>query len=225
MDFHYNYSYSPSAGGVFTMIIGLVFLVYILVLMAALMLLVVEYILQSVGMYTMGKRMGKENAWLAFVPFARGYFQGELSGEILLKHRRIKDPGIWNVILPVAGGAVYGIIIAVLMFLSFMSRLVVIRQGTGMLLFASILLYMTGIAALIVSYVLRYLLLALINKQIFERFTTSNMAVLHSVASLFVPLYGPICFFWFRNADFLQEEPAASKQESVSSGNDTGKTE
>lgn len=42
----------------------------------------------------------------------------------------------------------------------------------------------------------------LVNHQIFERFTTKNMSIVHAVLSTLVPLYESICFFVMRNHPF-----------------------
>jgi hypothetical protein len=40
------------------------------------------YVLQAYGLYTMAKRRGVENAWLAFIPVANLYIIGLLVGEV-----------------------------------------------------------------------------------------------------------------------------------------------
>ena len=39
---------------------------------------IASYLLRGIGMYTLGKRRGMNYPWLAFIPYARTYFQGEL---------------------------------------------------------------------------------------------------------------------------------------------------
>ena len=44
-------------------------------------------------------------------------------------------------------------------------------------------------------------LLVLVNRQIFERYTDKNYALVHAVAGVFVPLYTSIYFFIIRNRE------------------------
>ena len=106
LDFGYNYGYEynydypvhmNSTGSLFTALMY----IYLIILTVIVIFALASYIFHSVGMYTIGKRMGREYAWLAFIPFARDYFHGELAGAIPLKSRKIKNPGIWNLVLPI----------------------------------------------------------------------------------------------------------------------------
>ena len=119
MDFGYNYSYdydynvpvySDSGSEVLSVLIG----IYLIILGGALLIMLVGYIFHSIGMYTIGKRMGKAHTWMAFVPFARDYFQGELAGPIRLKNKEIRNPGIWNLVLPIIFSAVTGVLTTVM---------------------------------------------------------------------------------------------------------------
>ena len=66
-------------------------------------------------MYNMAKREGMDYPWLAFVPFARTYLQGELGGTVHLKNKQIKNPGIWLIVLPFISSIVTGILYVVSM--------------------------------------------------------------------------------------------------------------
>ena len=88
--------YSASAGdGIFVVLM----VVYMLVIGAFLIGGIIDYLLRGFGMYKLGKAEGKNNCWMAFVPFARTYFQGELGGPITLKKKTMKNPGIWLIII------------------------------------------------------------------------------------------------------------------------------
>ena len=90
-DYHYMYEYNYPAGSSPDGLISVIMSVYLIILTLVLILALVSYIFHSVGLYTIGKRMGKEYPWLAFIPYARDYFQGELAGPIKLKNKEIKN--------------------------------------------------------------------------------------------------------------------------------------
>ena len=94
--------------------------IYLVVLGLCLLGWIISFIFRGIGMYKMGKAQGKTNSWLAFIPFARTYFHGELSGEIPLKKRSIKSPGVWLLIVPI----IYGVIFAVMYFFMIISILI-----------------------------------------------------------------------------------------------------
>ena len=107
--YEYGYDYPVSYGNGGDAAVTMLLTVYLVVLAVILAVTLASYIFHSIGLYTIGKRMGREYAWLAFIPFARDYFHGELAGEILLKNKSIKNPGIWKLVLPIIYSAVAGV--------------------------------------------------------------------------------------------------------------------
>lgn len=202
-DYNYNYpSYVNSNGSLFTALMY----IYLLILTVIVIFALASYIFHSVGLYTIGKRMGREHAWLAFIPYARDYFHGELAGEISLKNKSIKNPGIWKLVLPIIYSAVAGILILILVIAAIGAG-VATERNHGMSGFAAFISSLIGVYILILILAVAYtavysVLRVLINIQIYERFTTHNMAVVHSVLSALLPLYESICFFVLRNRDF-----------------------
>lgn len=214
MNFDYNYGYdynynipshSDSGSEFLSIFIG----IYLLILAVVVLVKLVGYVFHSIGMYTIGKRIGKQYAWLAFIPFARDYFQGELAGPIELKNKKIRNPGIWNLVLPIIFNAVFGILITILIVGITAGLLTAETAGSaGALagtLFGSIIFYV-AIIVLTIAYSAVYLVLTiLINRQIFARFTTDNMSIVHAVLASVIPLYEAICTFVLRNRDFRAE--------------------
>ncbi len=183
---------------------------YLVVIAAVLAISLVGYIFHSVGLYAIGKRMGHGNAWLAFIPYARKYYQGEMAGEIGLKNKKIKNPGIWYLVLPLAWGAFYGVLIVILCVLAVMGMFGAAAAGSEGMLGGTLFGLAAGYVLLFVAalvYSAAYMALrVLINRQIYARFTTGNMAVVHAVLSAVIPLYEAFCTFTFRDRPFLSEE-------------------
>ena len=202
-DYHYTYEYnypvSNSEG-----LVGVILSVYLIILTLILAFVLVSYIFHSVGLYTIGKRMGKEYPWLAFIPYARDYFQGELAGPIKLKNKEIKNPGIWNLVIPIISSVLAGIFAAIILFVTGLGAAAQIAGygGMGIAALLLVLFYTALIVAAVALAAAQMVLTALINKQILEHFTDGNMPIVHAVLSIAVPLYEAFCFFIMRNKDF-----------------------
>ena len=202
-DYHYMYEYnypvSNSEG-----LVGVILSVYLIILTLILAFVLVSYIFHSVGLYTIGKRMGKEYPWLAFIPYARDYFQGELAGPIKLKNKEIKNPGIWNLVIPIISSVLAGVFGVLIILVTGVGAAAQISGagGAGIALLFVIMLYTLLIVAVIAAQAAQMALKVLINKQILERFTTGNMELVHAVLMIVVPLYEALCFFVMRKRDF-----------------------
>lgn len=202
--YHYNYenNYPMSSGG--QDIFEAVMSIYLILLTVVIIFALISYIFRAVGLYTMGKRMGRQYPWLAFIPYARHYYQGELAGEITLKNKSIKNPGIWNLVIPIISSVVAGVfavLIAIAMGFGIMAATAGMR-GLGFAAVFSILLYTLLIVVALALSAARITLRVLINKQILERFTTGNMPTVHAVLTIAVPMYEAFCFFVMRNREF-----------------------
>ena len=197
--YEYNYPVSNSEG-----LVGVILSVYLIILTLILAFVLVSYIFHSVGLYTIGKRMGKEYPWLAFIPYARDYFQGELAGPIKLKNKEIKNPGIWNLVIPIISSVLAGVFGVLIILVTGVGAAAQISGagGAGIALLFVIMLYTLLIVAVIAAQAAQMALKVLINKQILERFTTGNMGLVHAVLMIVVPLYEALCFFVMRKRDF-----------------------
>lgn len=200
-------------------LVGIMMIFFIVMLVWAVFSLI-SYILKGVGMYTIAKRLGKDYAWLAFIPFARTYLHGELAGSIRLKNKRIQNPGIWLLAIPFLYGAVSSLLNGILWFAggsiarifdyaSYPYGRVNIGIGSIMgivVLFVCIMVINLVYTALYKSFQV------LVDHQILERFTSKNMSIVHAVLSTFIPMYESICLFVMRNRPFNPGmEPPAPK--------------
>ena len=202
-DYHFTYEYNypvSSSDDLF----GVIMSVYLIILTLALLFALVGYIFYSVGLYTIGKRMGKENPWLAFIPYARDYFQGELAGPVRLNKKEIRSPGIWNLVIPIISSVLAGGSWVVMSLAGgLMSAAGISGSGSaGIALLFVIMMYTLLTVAVIAARAAQKVLKILINKQILERFTSGNMGLVHAVLMIIVPLYEAFCFFVMRNRDF-----------------------
>ena len=186
-----------------SMLIGLLVILGMILLIVGIIALV-SYILKGIGMYTMAVRQGMQNPWLAFIPFARTYRQGELSGDITLKQKAIQKPGIWLLLLPIVYNVIYLAINRVFGIgaLETLYSSVDQEEITGTVMNLLVMCMVMIVIAVVYEAAIAVLKI-LVNRQIFERFTTKNMAVLHAVLCVFIPLYESICFFVMRNKPYI----------------------
>lgn len=187
----YSYEYPPAMNS-----IASVLMIYMLILLVWGIFELVCYIIKGIGLYTIAKRQGAEYPWLAFIPFARTYLQGELGGDILLKKKSIRTPGIWLVILPIIEGvAVFIFYLLVVGIIGFGTYSTMNYYGSGAGMIVTLILVMLGfILIMIVFGAALQVLRVLVNHQILERFTSRNMSIVHAILMGIVPLYEPICF-------------------------------
>ena len=108
--------------------------------------------------------------------------------------------------LPIIAGAAFSLFMIILMvalgigtFMADGSYGYGISGGTIML--AVVLLLIAAVVSVLYQAVYK-VLCVLINIQIYDRFTTHNMGIVHAVLSAVVPLYEAFCLFVMRHKEF-----------------------
>ena len=204
MEYRYNYEYDYPIRHSGENVLEAIAAIYLIILAMVVIFALVGYIFHSIGLYTIGKRMGREYPWLAFIPYAREYFRGERAGEITLKDKKIKNPGIWNLVIPIISSVLMGIFVVLIMLVAGLGAAAqaVSGSGLGVAAILGILMYTVLLVAAVALSAAQMALTVLIDKQILERFTKGNMPTVHAVLSVAVPLYEAFCFFVMRNRDF-----------------------
>ena len=205
--YDYLYEYPTEYYNVPDSIFGAIMSILMIVIAVGVIFWLISYVFHAVGLYTIAKRMGMAYPWLAFIPFARAYLQGEAAGVIGLKSRPIRNPGIWKLVLPIISGVVFSLFYSIILGVAGIGTALsygvhygaAMGVGTIMMILVFSIIFM--IAAVLYE-ALYQVLCVLINIQIFGRFTSRNMAVAHAVLSAVVPLYESICFFVMRNKAF-----------------------
>lgn len=204
MGYYDSYSYETTVSGGDAAGITIL-LIYLIVLLVWGLVELTGYILKGIGMYTIAKRRGMDYPWLAYVPFARAYLQGELGGEIVLKDKKIQNPGIWLLALPFIHGALFFVFYIILWAVGIGAAISAMNSYSGPGVGSIIALLVVGvlfIGVMVVYSGIYKVLQILVDHQILERFTSKNMSIAHGVLSALIPLYEPICFFVMRNKPF-----------------------
>ena len=200
----YDYSYSYSSGDaeasiavlgsmlIISLVIGLIF-----------------YIFESVGLYTLAKRRGIHNPGLAWVPVARDWVMGSLSDQYAMRLGQNKS---YRKVLPALGAVVTVLAVLVLSFtIQFMVRLATgdpvlyaqLYQASNnpeeavLLIFGSVvpfvsILYIVGIVYMVFYFITLY--------KLFQSCRPGS-AVGYLLLSIFLSFLRPFLIFACRNSD------------------------
>lgn len=205
MKFYNSYDYIYSDLEQISYGIGIAAAIICAILLFACIGWLVGYILKGIGLYTMAKRQGETQLWMAFVPVVRKYLQGKLSGDLTLKNKTLRDTAMWFALFPVIFGVVYSaaataaaLVGGVTVFTAFLpySRPHIGAGRTFVLIFLILVCVVASIAYEAVYKTFR----VLVNSRIYKNVTSDSMATAHAVLGVFVPLYESICFFALRNS-------------------------
>ena len=187
----------------------IVLLIIGLVVVAA---LIAGFVLRGIGLYEIGKREGRSDSFMGFIPCLYIYFMGELSGPIAVRDKKIERPGLWLLIITVAYSAVSGAVNGIFgnAFATRIVQSISSYSGYGYgswfagtsIMAVIFLALIIGAVTTVVTAVIN-VMRAMINYQIYLRFTTVNMAVLHAVCGVFIPFYEAICLFTMRKKPYL----------------------
>ena len=178
-DFSYGVPDGPTMSSSGSDIFSVIMTVYLLVIVAAVMIGIVKYVFKSIALYRLAQRTGNANPWMAWVPFARSYLQGDLAGSMPLKKRRLQSPGLWKVLIVAGIGTA----------LSYSTGM-----GAGSLTLIWVIVFLL-IIAVVALQAIEAVLDVLVNFHIYHRLTSHNMAIIHSVLGIFIPMYEAICLF------------------------------
>lgn len=191
------------------MALALMGVVYIIVLGVML----VQYVLNSMALYTLAKRRGVNNAFLAWIPVADSYITGVLAQDYDAKGG--KERGWGKVLLILSAVGVGGVVVGYVGFMvSFLSAAMKYMPAEppveewlgGFLLFYIVLLL--GAVVFAAAGIVRQICIY----KIYES-TVDAKAIKYLLLSLMVPLAGPICLFMCRNKGYEMEEAIEEVEE------------
>lgn len=164
---------------------------------------IIDYFFTGFGLYGIAKNMRHPSPWLAFIPFARTYLRGSLIAPLSFKKRQLKNPGLWLVLAPIIFCVVcIGIYILLIVWVVFQSIALssnAYHDGYILSFLPMIILFLLWFILLFAGQAFIYTLTGLVNYRLFKLYNQDNMAVLHMILSLFIPLYQSIYLFTLRN--------------------------
>ena len=200
MNYYHDFDYSVAPGmetfgTVFGALFGFIMVFYLLILAFG----VVSYVLQSLGMYTIAKRRGIQNAWLAWLPVGNMWILGSISDQYQyvakgrVRNRRKVLMGLTAAMLlcsflMTAGGLVAAFTEAA----GLDAGEVVFGATVGVLIVAYLILAVIAIVAIVIEYMALYDLYVSCDP---------GSGILYLVLSIFVSVTMPFFVFVCRKRD------------------------
>ena len=158
------------------------------------------YVFKAIGLYRLARAQGQAAPWLAFVPVAERYVHGAAAGPIRMGKKQMNNPGLWTLLLPVGMGVAMSGMYALIFGLGFglmgfqkqfQANYSHEAGEIGAAVAALVLVYLVFFLITIANAILR----GLVDHGIYSRLTTPDMALVHTLLSLFIPVYEALCLF------------------------------
>ena len=180
--------------------------VYTSLIMAALMWTSL-FILQGIGIYTLAKREGRSNKWMAFVPFVNIWYIGKISGECTVFGQKLKRAGLYAMLAQIVLTLLCALEVFGMIYLwttqgapSFDAYYPYWGEAQGAALaMTKYLSFYNGFIRSIIQVVYE-IMMFIILMGIYKKYSPSSHFIL-SVVSLFVPLSRCVILFVIRNKE------------------------
>lgn len=213
-EYHYDFgpgSFDPVAGEAVTGVLGTLlgfFLVFYLLIFA---FGVVSYILQSLGMYTIAKRRGIHNPWLAWLPVGNMWILGSISDQYqYVAKGRVRNRRKALIGLTIAM-FLFSMIAGISAFASVFTEAagmdageVLFGASLGVVLITYLVIAVISIVAVVIQYMALY--------DLYVSCEPSN-GVLYLVLSIFVSVAMPFFVFACRKKDLGMPPRKETKQD------------
>jgi len=174
---------------------------------------VTSYVLQGIAIMKMSQNRGIPNGFLGFIPYANIYQLGRVAGEVEIGKKKMKNTGVWLLVLPIAFAIVMTIGMLIIM-VPFIVQSVSLGYhnaypeeflaGPFMAFFVSLMIF--TVVMVLVEAVL-YVFQGLVFHKIFSRYADGQKPVYYTLLSLFVPLAFSILLFKFKDKPLLPGAP------------------
>ena len=191
---------------IFALIIYAVLFIYIFI----------DYLIKAVAIMKLSKARGLKNGWFGFLPYLRDYQLGSIAGEIQFGGKRIKNPGIWLIIMPFIYSFIIsiGMVIMMVPYIAAMLNLGDDPAPEQIVLPVMILLVSSLIFSLIViiAQVILYLFRGLTLHKIFSQHNEDQKPVFYLIIALFVPMAESIILFKHGKKPLLEKYKPGSAE-------------
>jgi len=178
---------------------------------------ILNYVLRGIAILKMSQNRGISNGGLGFVPIAHRYQLGKLAGTIEFGNKKIKNPGLWKLLLPIIYGAVFAVgYVAIIIWYAFQ---MVAVTGAGMIdetaMMGTVLTFFSLLIVFVVVMQILYVVIILLNSlvlhKIFSLYVGGQKPVFYLILSLFVPLAEPILLFRLKDKPLITNSSVEPK--------------
>lgn len=171
------------------------------------------FILQGVGLFTMAKKAGLKNKWLAFVPFADLILMGKLAGTCSIFGRKMKRSGLYAMLASVLSTLYVAALVAaqILLFTVYRDAIVIDEFGSadwvGLTGFGNFVrnFYMIGDLLGGIVELIYVILLFILLTGLYKKYYAKGYLIL-SWVGLFLPVSRYIVVFVLRNNKAIDYE-------------------
>lgn len=158
----------------------------------------VGYLFKGFGMYRIARANNIPNGWLAFIPVASNYLQGELAGPVKLGKREFKRPGLWTLLVPILSGAVLSVFLVVMIAAVIIPAVIAEANGAdpeAIMMTMFIVFYILFIVVAVVISALEQVVFGVARFYTHLRYNDTGKALVHMILGMMIPLYQPIYYF------------------------------
>jgi len=194
--------------------------IYLAVLVIFVIGSLLSLILRGIALSTIGKKKGLTGTGLAFIPYARLYFQGLVAGEVNLFGKKIKNPGLFILIYNIISGMIMGVISTIWVYFVILRLMMIDSSGINteealiQAMAVNVIFYIIFLIVMLVGIAV-YGIVVLMNYQIYKTLVGKNEAIFHAVLGLLIPLYESICLFALRNREHIEEQAESLSRDSM----------
>lgn len=192
-DYGYNYSAAdPAVEGMAGFLLVFLIVFYLLMLAVA----VAAYIFQSLGLYTVAKRRGIHNPWLAWIPIGNMWLMGSISDQ----YQYVAKGRVRNRRKILLGLMIAMYAVMIVMYIAYFGFIFGIVGAGGALVGGALALVLLTALAVVVLAIITVVYEYIAIYDLYVSCDPEN-GVLYLVLSIFFSISMPILFFICRNKD------------------------
>jgi len=148
------------------------------------------YILNSLALFSMSKKVNCPNAFLSFIPIASTYQLGAIAGSVKFEKKTIKNMGLWTLLSSLAFFVIFMVLWLLMVSSAYfmvhdVNRYITVFLGVYLTSLVGILI--TAVVLSVIQYIALY-------KTISRFYHNKFTPLLHTVLCGTVPLYQPILY-------------------------------
>lgn len=179
--------------------------------------LIVSYVLSSIGLFRMAKARSISNCWLAWIPYGRDWLLGKISGDLKFGNRTVKRTPLWLLLIPIIITVVVAVMYVIIIVIAVMSAIAAERSGMGPhefmpMIFSTTTIFTFSVVVVTIALsILSGLFFYMAYYQVYSQYKETGTAVFYLLLALFVPLANSILLYRVSGMPLLntaQPEPA-----------------